>query len=252
MRAVLAWACVACAVGKASNFNRPIDLDKLEKEYADEESDAWHEDSDEWSDRKMMEGNNRNLKAQVDAKIAEQFGTKGSAEPAATTTSKKAKAAPKISVHTWYAHLTPETADTDEGANKLATAWRGTLDRAGGLELASVMVHDIAPTVLRIWFMNEDADDQGRDWVLRQAGVEVLYATDAEGRPGYHYPETDAGRARKKADDDDGGERNRLYEANVYPNNPLDNIKASRKAGRAAGPPKKKRRRKKKKGPADL
>ena len=44
---------VVIAVPK-SRFNRPIDERKLEKDYEDEESEDWHEDSYEWK-RKMQE-----------------------------------------------------------------------------------------------------------------------------------------------------------------------------------------------------
>ena len=166
---VLAYACA-----KSSEFNRPVDLEALEASYDEADSEDWHEDSQRWRDRRTEAANARSLKAQVDAKLAEARGEAPPAEP---------RAAGRTTVQTWFAHLDDATAADDADANALAARWQAMIAR-GSVEMASVRVHDIKPTVFRVWFMGEDADDGLRAWVLAQphghAGVRMAVKKEAQ------------------------------------------------------------------------
>ena len=219
---------LAYASAKSSEFNRPVDLEALEASYDEADSEDWHEDSQRWRDRRTEAANARSLKAQVDAKLAEARGEAPPAEP---------RAAGRTTVQTWFAHLDDATAADDADANALAARWQAAIAR-GSVEMASVRVHDIKPTVFRVWFMGEDADDGLRAWVLAQPGVELLYCKPAGGDAARFYAASEAGRARQVSDDLDDGHRNELYEK-IYARSPEENARRSR-----GQPPRRKRRRK--------
>ncbi|KAK7250135.1 hypothetical protein SO694_00006447 [Aureococcus anophagefferens] len=171
---------LAYASAKSSEFNRPVDLEALEASYDEADSEDWHEDSQRWRDARTEAANARSLKAQVDAKLAEARGEAPPAEP---------RAAGRTTVQTW---------------------WQAAIAR-GSVEMASVRVHDIKPTVFRVWFMGEDADDGLRAWVLAQPGSSCSTAS-----PLAATRRASTRRARRAArgisDDLDDGHRNELYE----------------------------------------